>query len=336
MNDKYIRMMKNLAALLAMPAVVYIFFKAVCLTAGVNNFGVGSDLRNMILNTIFTGLIALALSCNLTSGRFDFSIGSVLILSTIAGAMYVKANDLGPWAMLMVIVLVGAALGLFSGVIYVTLRVPPMIISIGIAMIYEAISYTISGGSGAKLIGRGDLLIYAKQPNNILLILVVLCILVYISKYTQYGFDTNALRTGQQIAVNVGINEKKNAVVSYIISGALLGTAGAIYISQYGAIAPETGLGSASFLMGAFLPMFIGGALSKYADQNIGVIIGAFVQATITAGFAKLGLSSSLQSVLNSIIVMVFLVYTSNSYKLVEMQMFKEKLARAKAVAREN
>ena len=61
--------------------------------------------------------------------------------------------------------------------------------------------------------------------------------------------------------------------------------------------------------------------------------MGAFTQAVITSGFGKLGFSSSLQTVLNGVIVMAFLVYTSNSYKLVIRKLHKEKLGRAMAAA---
>ncbi|MGB4657704.1 MAG: hypothetical protein WBI07_00820, partial [Mobilitalea sp.] len=304
MKSRLHKTTKNLVMTLAMPVIVYVFFKIICTMNGAMGFGVDSDLNNIILNTIYTGMIALAVSYNLTSGRFDFSVGSVLILSIIVGASVAKAFDVGPMGMLAVTVLVGALLGTISGLVYVWLRLPPMIVSLGVAMVYEAIAYRFNDGTGVKLIGRRDLLIYAKQPYNIIILAVVLAVLIFILNYTKFGYNTNSLRSGQQITVNVGVNEKVNAVKCYMIAGILLGIAGVIYISQYGSIAPSTGLSSSSFIMGAFLPIFIGGAIGKYSDRNVGVIIGAFVQATITAGFAKLGLSSSLQLVLNGVIVM--------------------------------
>ena len=146
-------------------------------------------------------------------------------------------------------------------------------------------------------------------------------------------FRSRMLRSGQKIAVEIGINEKRNAVLCYVIAGVLLGIAACMYLSKYGTVAPEEGLSSSSFFMSAFLPLFIGGAIEKYSDKNIGVLMGAFTQAVITSGFGKLGFSSSLQTVLNGVIVMAFLVYTSNSYKLVIRKLHKEKLGRAMAAA---
>lgn len=179
------------------------------------------------------------------------------------------------------------------------------------------------------MIGKNDMLIFARPPYSVIVVLVAVAILIILFNFTKFGYNWRALRSGQKIAVDIGINEKRNAVACYVIAGALLGIAACMYLSRYGSMSPESGLASSSFFMSAFLPLFIGGAIEKYSDKNIGVLMGALAQACITSGFAKLGFSNSLQTVLNGVIVMGFLIYTSNSYKLVLNKMYKSKLAKA-------
>lgn len=317
---------------IAVPAIVYAIILLVCRAVGTPNalrFGIGSDWHNILLNTVYTGTIALAMSYNLTSGRFDFSVGSVLVLSAIVGGTIALRLHFGPFMMLVSMVAVGALLGLISGLVYVLLRLPPMIVSLGLAMIYEAFGFLVNKGAGLRMMGRSDLLIYAKEPNNLILIACILAVLVFLLNYTKFGYNTRALGSGQKNAVDVGINENRNAVTCYVIAGVLLALAGAVYVSQYGAISPEMGLSSSSYFMGAFLPIFIGGALARFSDRNIGIIIGAFIQACLTSAFAKLGFSSSLQMVLNGVIVLLFLVYASNQYKIFEFRQHREKRQRA-------
>jgi ribose transport system permease protein len=320
---------KNFLKTLWMPVVVYIFFAVLCAANGKTGFGVNSDLMIILRNTVYSGLIALALSYNLTSGRFDFSIGSILILSTIIGANLAISWGLGPVSLLVLCMVVGSILGAISGLVYIMLRLPPIVVSVGVAMIYEAIGFLLNDGKGIRIINKPDLLIFAQQPYISILAIVVLIILVILLNFTKFGFNTNSLRGGQAIAVNIGINEKVNTVICYLLAGALMAAAGVISLSILGSCAPKLGLGSSSYMMNAFLPMFIGGFLARYSDRNIGVMVGSFVQACIISGFAILGLSTSLQSVLNSLIVLSFLVFTSNSYKIVEFQMMKEKRLKA-------
>lgn len=329
MSKKVLMLGRNILVTLGVPALVYGLMWLLCFAFGASGYGVGNDWRNILLNTTYTGLIALAVSYNLTSGRFDFSVGSVLILSTIIAGTIASQNGLGPMAMLVISVSLGAVLGAVSGLFYVLLRLPPMIVSLGVAMIYEALGFMLNKSGGIRLLGRSDLLIFAKSPNNLILVGVILIILVYLLNFTKFGYNTSSLRSGQKNAVDVGINENRNAVACYALAGVLMGAAGMIYLSQYGQIAPSTGLASSAYIMSAFLPMFIGDAMKKYSDRNIGVIMGAFIQACITSGFSKLGLNHSVQQVLNGTIVLVFLVYTANQYKIFQFRQFGEKRQRA-------
>lgn len=329
MKSQLSKISRNLLNTLWMPAAVYIFFAVLCAANGKTGFGVESDLMIILRNTVYSGLIALALSYNLTSGRFDFSVGSILILSTIIGANIALAWELGAIGLLLTSMIVGAVLGAISGLVYIILRLPPIVVSVGVAMIYEAIGFLLNEGKGIRIINRPDLFIFAQQPYISILALIALIILIVLLNFTKFGFDTNSLRGGQAIAVNIGINEKMNTVICYLLAGALMAAAGVISLSILGSMSPKLGLGSSSYMMNAFLPMFIGGFLAKYSDRNIGIMVGSFTQACIISGFAILGLSTSLQSVLNAVIVLAFLVFTSNSYKIAEFQMMKEKRLKA-------
>lgn len=299
--------LKNILIMFSIPAVAYLIFYLLCLANDISGFGVGTDLTVILRNTIYSGFIALAVSYNLTSGRFDFSVGSTLILSTILAGMLTLRFGLGPLPMLLLALLFGALLGALNGLVYITLRLPPMVVSLGVAMIYEAVGFLISGGSGVKLIGKDHLLIWAHSPWIYLLCGVAVTILYFVLNYTKFGYDTNSLRTGQEIAVNVGINEKINTIICYIIAGACLAAAGIINMSVLGTVTPELSLGSISYIQNAFMPMFIGGLLAKYFDRNTGVIIGALTQSIIFAGIGRLGVPSSWQAVLTGIIVLGFL-----------------------------
>ena len=327
--NKAAKISKNLIMMMIIPLATYLLFLALCKIRGVSGFGVGTDLTVMLRNTVYTGLISLAVSYNLTSGRFDFSVGSTLLLSTILSGMITLQYNLGPVALLLFSVLFGAILGAISGGIYIILRLPPMVVSLGVAMIYEAIGFIISGGNGVKLIGRKDLLIWSQQPYIFIILIVIVLILYILLNKTKFGYDTNSLRSGQEIAVSVGVNEKKNTLICYIIAGVCLAGAGVINMSVLGTVTPQLGLGSGSYIANAFLPMFIGNFLAKYFDRNVGVIMGALTQSIIFAGIGKLGVPSAWQSVITGFIVLAFFAYSFNSYKITEYHMFKQKRLKA-------
>lgn len=326
------KILKNIGMTLMLPVVTYLFFFILTRLTGHNGFGVGQDLQTIIYTSVYSCLISQALSLNLQTGRFDFSIGATLVLATIVGGKFGYEWGLGPFGMLALVVLTAAVLGLVSGLVYVILGLPPMVVSLGMAMIYEAIGFIFNKAKGVKLLGKIDYLIFSKFPNNLILMAIVLIILVIIYDYSKIGYNRRALAGGQKIAVDVGIKEKKNAVYCYVIAGALLGLAGCVYLSKYGMISPETGLSSSSYFMSAFLPMFIGSIFGRYSSQPIAIFMGAVVQAFLTSGLSAMGVSNSLMTVINGLVVCAFLIYSCNAYKIVEVQMFKAKLEKANAL----
>ena len=336
------RIGKNLLITIAPAVLVYLFFFVLTRLMGSTTFGVGGDLRTIAYNMVYSGFIALAMSYNLTSGRFDFSVGSVLILSLIAGGNLFKtitaAVELPTVVSLILLVvlilLVGAVCGLISGLIYIALKLPPMVTSLGVAMVFEAIGFSINKANGIKLLGRFDILIWAQPKYAFLLLAIILVFLVFLLNFTKFGYNCRSLQTGQKNAVDVGVNENINSVLCYIIAGVLMACAGVVYLSNFGYIAPQTGLSSSSFLMSAFLPMFIGQALAPYSDRNIGTVVGAFCQACLSSGLVAMGCSSSMKTVMDGVVVLLFLIYTSNSYKVGLHRAWKEKKDRALSLSR--
>lgn len=322
------KLSKNIGLTIMLPAIAYLFFFILCNVTGHSGFGVGPDLRTIIYSAVYNTLIAQAMSINLQTGRFDFAMGATLVLGGMIGGGIAQQLNFGPVMMLLTILVAGVVIGLISGIVYVTLSLPPMVISIGLAMVYEAVGFMLFE-NGINLIGRTDLLIFAKLPYNMIIMVVVLVILVIVYDYTKIGYNRKALQGGQKIAVDVGIKEKKNAVWCYMLAGGLLALAAVVYLSKFGKIAPSTGLGSSSYFMNAFLPMFIGALFARYSSQPIAIFMGGIVQACLDSGLARMNVSTSVTTVINGLVVCAFLIYSFNAYKIVEIEMFKEKLLRA-------
>ena len=316
---------KRAFAVIALPLFVYLLFGGICAVLKIPGFSSASNMQVVIRTMIYNSFITWAFAFNLGNGRFDFSIGAVMVLSNIMAVQLTQLWGLNAVGMLAMFILCGLALGAVSGVLYIILKVSPMVSSIGVTMIFEAFTSILTSGKGVIMIGRNDLLIYATFPAILILCVAVLAVVIFITRYTAFGYHHNALGGGQAVSVSVGINEKKNALFCYILAGGLMACAGIINFSVLGTCQPKTGLSSSSYMMNAFLPLFIGIALSRYTDRSFGIMIGALTQALITSGFTKLGISSTLQSVLNAVIVLGFLFVEANSAKAAERRLFAEK-----------
>ena len=322
---KALKILKNIGITLILPVGTYLFFFILTRALGFEGYGVGSDIKSMMYSAVFSGLVAEAMTINLQTGRFDFALGATLVVSNIIGGNIAKDIGAGCMGFFVIVVAIAAVVGLISGLVYVLLNLPPMVVSLGLAMIYEAVGFMVNKSKGIRMIGKINILVWSRWPYGIILMVVVVALLVIVYDYSKIGYNRRALAGGQKIAVDVGIKEKKNAVYCYIIAGALMGMAGLVYMSNIGFVEPSTGLASSSYFMNAFLPMFIGSIFGKYTSQPIAVFMGSITQAFIFAGLSIMRLSNSWQQVIIGVLVCIFLIYSSNSYKLEEVKMFKAK-----------
>ena len=270
---------------------------------------------NFVVYTAIVMLTTIALSINLNSGRFDFSLGSMAALASIIGAKLsyaVLGGDAGSAVlMLFVTIVAGAVLGLVSGGIYVLL-------------IYEGIMYTITNGKyvmaevqNPSMSGFVGTWIYAAA-----IIVVVLILSIVIFDYTRFGYDYKALKDGQKVAVNTGIREIPNTLICYTICGALMGTVGFLNAARNTTInGGQLNFSSIAIMFTAFLPMFIGSYISRYSNEKVGFLLAAVCMSLLNSTFAVLSnvVTASMQSIINAVLLVVFLIYLNNEKLLVKI-----------------
>ena len=313
--------LKKIIHSLAIPVLVAAILEGLCLTQGQNIITNAKSFDNFVVYTAIVMITTMALSINLNSGRFDFSLGSMAALSSVIGAEITYSALAGGKGsavmMLIVTVAVGCLLGLISGAIYVALRLPPIITSLGVTLIYEGIMYTITGGKYLmKEVQNSSMSAFANTwVYAFIIILVVLIFMVVVFEKTTFGYDYAALKSGQKVSINTGINEVKNALICYGICGALMGLVGFLNAARNTTInGGQLNFGSIAIMFTAFLPMFIGGYISRYCNEKIGFLLAAVCMSLLNSTFAVFSnqVTASMQSIINAILLVVFLIFLNN------------------------
>lgn len=312
---------KKIGMTLLIPTGVFLFFSILLLAQGTTMFSTANHYRTFVNAFVVTTFIAWALNFNLSTGRFDFSLGSISLLASMMGVRvmwYLEGLgwEMNGYYMLVVIVFFGAVLGCIAGVVYILLKIPPIVTSLGMTLIYEALGFMLTGGSGVVLNRTLHLTRIASMENQLMVLAIGFAIIYFISNKTKFGFEWKTLVAGQKIAVDTGINEKKNAIISYTLSGAFVSVAGAFTMSMQGTASASLNFATIATIFVAFLPLFLGGFIARYSEGKFGIMVGSFTTALITLGFVRLGISAQMQSLWNAIILLVFLIYLNNEFKI--------------------
>lgn len=283
-----------------------------------------SNLMIMARTVVMTLIAALALNTNLNSGRMDFSLGATGVLACLFAALIIPSVDTIAhiFTFILLSILFGMALGLLHSLILIKTKLPPIVISLGMCLIYEGIAKVVAVGngfSGNVTLGSGSYTTSFFQEPIILIPLLLIVGIVMASAlcYTRFGYNKLALVYNQKISVETGINEISHCIVSFILAGALI----AIYqvMNSFGtaSITINVNLASSGTVFKNFLPIFIGGILARYSNQ----IIGLFLATVGTVCLYNYGFDNSItatvSSLLNGFSVFAVLVYMVDKHKII-------------------
>ena len=310
MKSKNRLCIKNLAGALAIPVLVAILLQGICMAKGKTMIMNMTSFDNFVVYIAIVMITTIALSINLNSGRFDFSLGSMALLSSVIGAKitysFLGGGQGSAPIMLMLTILFGMLLGLISGVLYVVLHLPPIITSLGVTLIYEGILFTITEGRYVmKEVQNSSMTAFTGNWLYAAIIIVaVLVIIIGLFDYTKFGYDYNALKNGQKVAVGF-LNASRNTTIN----------------------GGQLNFGSISIMFTAFLPMFIGSYISRFTNEKIGFLLAALCMSMLNSTFAVFSneVNASMQAIINALLLVVFLIYLSNEHLLIRVFTGKRK-----------
>ncbi|MBP3901532.1 MAG: ABC transporter permease [Blautia sp.] len=292
----------TLAALVVLSWLIFFI-----LTPG--NFGKPANLLSYFEASLMVSAGAVGFFFVMVMGMFDFSIGANIMLSSIVGAVMASRYGLGYPGLILGCIITGALVGTLNGFLYVKLRIPSMIVTTGLALIYEAIASYIAGGQSATL--PSDLRALGSMPGNLILAVIAFVAAFLLLNYTRIGTYTYAIGSNEFVAKNMGINVNKYKVIAFIISGAFFGVEAILTISYGSSMVAETGMLSMSRNFYPTMGCFLGMAMKKYGIPIQAIIIGEFFLQIIYYGFVALGAPTAINDVISGLALLIIVTLTT-------------------------
>lgn len=266
----------RIAGTLALPVIMYLVMMILCLANGKTYYGSAQMWRTLIVDIGLSVTCAMGIGLQFKCGRFDFSGGGIMLLSAIiaGNVAYNMGNNVLVMAVLSMVLCV--VFSLLVALLYVYGRIPVNITTIGAAMLYEAITCIIFKGEGIRLFSNMTLRVFSTFPYVLIPACGGIAVYAFFSYFTVTGKEAALLSKNRQAAVNIGINERKNVILTYLYSGIIFGFATMIYITNGTHGASFVALGTVGELFSNILPVFIGLYVGTFCGDTLGTIIGSF------------------------------------------------------------
>ena len=274
-------------------------------------------------------LLAIGIAFVILAGEIDVSIGATLGLSAAVSATLLR--DGSSWATaLAAAVLVGIIVGLINGFGVTMLKIPSIIMTLGVNGIVRGAIYVYTDGKWVENVPfEFKSLAQATILNTIsyfLAFAIVLMLIVhFVLTRTKKGRYFAAVGDNVSGANLVGIPVNLTKIVSYIICGIFAALAGVIYVARVGFVTPTAGNG---YEMKEIAACVLGGiSLAGGVGTVLGAATGAIIMSSISRVLVFLKFSSEFDNTITGIMLIIIVVADALFQKRMEVKARRARLS---------
>ena len=288
-------------------AIVF-YFIILCAIIGLisPSFLTVSNVMNNLRSASYYGIMCMGMTLVFISGGLDLSVGSVLGLSSLIAAL---AMTWGIPVILCIIIglLVGVGIGFINGFCVVKLKIPAMIVTLGMLFIARGFINVITEGQPVYPLpdsfNKIALVNFYDINISVCFLIVATIIVEFVLRKTTYGRSIYAIGGNAETARLSGIKVDKISMSVYMISGLCAAIAGLFITSRITSAQVTTGT---SYEMEVIAATIIGGtSLFGGVGSAVGSFFGALFMTFLKAGIVSVRLSAYWQNVVIGIILIV-------------------------------
>jgi len=288
------------------------------------------NLRDVLLNVSIIGLLTAGMTVVMLMRHIDLSVASVVGVSAYSvGALYV----IFPHMPIILAMLAGIAIGFLIGAVNGTLvtfgRVPSLVATLSTLYIVRGADYAwVHGGQinatslpdAFSRIATGTLL---GIPNLVLIAVVVLVVIgIYLKQY-RGGREHYAIGSNPEAARLAGIQVERRVMIGFLLSGAIAGLAGVLWLARFGTVDASTAKGIELQVVAAAVVGSV--AITGGVGTIMGATLGALVLGVINIALVVLRVSPFWQQAIQGALIVAAIALDTMLARSVARRMMRKR-----------
>jgi ribose transport system permease protein len=276
-----------------------------------------ASVNNIGLDAAVGMLLAVGITFVLAAGELDLSIGSNVVMSSVAGAyalVAIAGSDpltaepvtgsrvwLGAVVAALAAMAAGAGFGLINGLIVTRLRINSFIATLASggaaigAVLVITNGYNISRFPPELQSSFGTKSIAGLIPYPMVLVLALCVSLWFLMRKSKIGVHTRAIGSSREAAVRSGIGVSWVVLRLFVLMGLLAGLCGFMVMSRFATT--DIG-GDQTYALAAIAAAVIGGTSLFGGVASVGgSMVGSLLPIILGSGLIVVGVSSFYQQI---------------------------------------
>jgi ribose transport system permease protein len=265
-----------------------------------------SNLEIILLDAALYMPMAMAMTFVITQRGIDLSIGSMAALTGIVMAFLIKVYDFPAMIAVLIAIMFGATLGLINGLVITRLKVPDLIGTLAMDLVYRGFALILAKGIVLSrfpdlitTIGREKIPFFLPVP-----VLIGIAVMIggfILMRKTYFGRYTIAIGSNPEAAEMTGISVDRHRIYAYVLIGAAAGLAGVMLTGKLNAIQAT----SAPYFNLHVIAAVVVGGTSLFGGRGslIGSFAGVLLLAMMVNALVTLRIEFFWQSVASGVVI---------------------------------
>ena len=284
----------NVAALVRQPLVVALALVVVLLAFGEwlsPGFAAPQQILRLLIVAALLGIVAAGQNLVILGGRegIDLSVGGVVSLSAIVAGNLMSGADSGIPLAILGCVATGALFGLFNGLGVTLLRIPPLVMTLGMLGVLQGLLVVIRQGipSGraapalSQFVSQPFLL---GLPGIIWLWIAIGVVMALLLTRTVFGHRVYAIGSNEHAAYMAGVPVRLIRIAIFVLSGVFAAIAGICLLGYSGSSFANVG---EQYMLPSIIAVVFGGTplsggKGGYTGTMAGAVLLTILQSILT------------------------------------------------------
>jgi ribose transport system permease protein len=282
-----------------------------CSLDGFNAFVSVANIKTVLAQTVIVAVGALGMTMIIVSGGIDLSVGSVVALTSVLGALLLH-RGWGTGPVIAATVLGGSLVGLVNGGLIAGFRLMPFIVTLGMMGVARGTAKWLAGNQTVNypiesslnnLMKMEDLDHLFPLPHGVWIAAGLAALLALIMRQTVFGRYVFAIGSNEATARLCGVRVSLQKVLIYTLAGLFFGCAGLMQLTRLTQGDPSGAIGLELDMIAAVV---IGGAsLSGGSGSVLGSMVGAFIIQTLRNGSSLMSWPTFTQEIIIGAVIIL-------------------------------
>ncbi len=254
-------------------------------------FASGQQILRLLIVAALLGIVAAGQNLVILGGRegIDLSVGGVVSLSAIVAGNLMNGTDAGIPVAILGCVAVGALFGLINGLGVTLLRIPPLVMTLGMLGVLQGLLVVvrqgIPSGQAAPALSR-----FVTQPfllglpGIIWLWVLIGLVMAFLLGRTVFGHRIYAIGSNEQAALMAGVPVRTVRVALFVLSGVFAAIAGICLLGYSGSSFANVG---EQYMLPSIIAVVFGGTplsggKGGYTGTMAGAVLLVILQSILT------------------------------------------------------